>query len=199
VYAPRVAANTWKLSSVITLVFLVLVLLHLLFPDIKVDIVTAFLLLIAVAPWLGRVLRSIEIGATGLKVEYQELKDAENRAAAAGLIEKVEELPKGKQSLPVSAEDPNLALAALRIEIERRLREIAQAYQIPTENKAINQLLADLTKANALSQTARGILLDIISILNKGAHGAYVEPAAADWVMQVGPVLIAALERKSDG
>ena len=79
----------------------------------------------AILPWLGFIFKSVELPG-GLKVEYPALEKASEDAAKVGLLgapRKREESP----YLAIAEQDPNLALAGLRVEIERRLREIAKA------------------------------------------------------------------------
>jgi hypothetical protein len=75
-------------------------------------------------PWLGSILRSLELSG-GWKVEYNDLKKVEADAQSAGLLA----VPAEKTELPayaaIAEQDPNLALAGLRIEIEKRLRRLA--------------------------------------------------------------------------
>jgi hypothetical protein len=85
-------------------------------------------------------------------------------------------------------------LTGLRIEIEKRLRKIAENKGIDAHRLGLSQLLRRLSEAQALSSPARSALADMTCLLNDGAHGAHVEPKAAGWAMDVGPQVLAALD-----
>jgi hypothetical protein len=169
---------------------------HALWPNVKIDASTMVLLLIAVLPWLGFIFKSVELPG-GLRVEYPELQKAREEADEAGLLaEPAHEQP---AYLSVFEDDPNLALAGLRIEIERCLRGIAEAKNIPVGRASISRLLRILREHNALSQQDGAVLSDLLGLLNSAVHGAEVDPRAAQWAMEVGPRLLAGLHKRAQG
>lgn len=89
----RVKKRRLRASQWITLAALLLALAHLVFPGVAIDAATLTLLVIAVAPWLGVVFKSIEL--PGFKAEYHEelLGDSEDRAR----ITKEENLRPGQE------------------------------------------------------------------------------------------------------
>lgn len=93
-------------------------------------------------------------------------------------------------------EDPNLGLAGLRIEIERRLRAIASKRGLNVGRAGIGQLMRVLRTNNAISQGEESVLSDMIALLNGAVHGAEVDPRAAQWAKEVGPRLLAALDEQ---
>src|SRR5690606_33201444 len=97
----------------------------------------------------------------------------------------------------VADEDPNLALAGLRIEIERRLSQIAEAKGLATRNASVGKLIRELSDQGALRQEERAVLMDMIGLLNSAVHGADVDRRAADWAMKVGPRVLEALEQRA--
>src|SRR5436190_5538882 len=111
---------------VVTGVALVVAAFHVIWPDLKIDSVTLLLLMVAAIPWLLPLFKSVELPG-GLKLEFQDLQASEKRAAEAGLLDEPPQTPDHAYSFQVVAdEDPNLALAGLRIEIERRLGRLAE-------------------------------------------------------------------------
>jgi hypothetical protein len=66
--------NSRKLQYGITILALVIALLHLIFPNLKIDAITVTLLLIALVPWLSPLFKSLEFPG-GWKIEFQEMKD----------------------------------------------------------------------------------------------------------------------------
>ena len=63
------------LSWLLTLSAVGAAIIHAFVPSIIIDGTTALLLAVAAIPWLGSLFRSIELPG-GVKVEYQELKEA---------------------------------------------------------------------------------------------------------------------------
>jgi hypothetical protein len=99
----------------------------------------------------------------------------------------------------IAEQDPNLALAGLRIEIERRLREIARKKGLQAERLGIGQLLQLLRRSNAISGQEDSVLSDLIGLLNKAVHGAEVDYRAAQWAIDIGPRLLSALDERIAG
>jgi hypothetical protein len=180
---------------VISAVALLAAIGHILLPGVKIDAITVALLLVAVLPWLGFVFRSVEFPG-GLKVEYRDLEKLREDAARAGLLSappsKVEEPP----YLTLAQQDPNLALAGLRIEIERRLREIAKRRGLQGERLGIRQLLRLLRDHQAISRQEDSVLSDLIGLLNDAVHGAEVDSRAVQWAIDVGPRLLTTLDER---
>ena len=149
---------------VISAVAILVALGHTVFPGVKIDAVTLTLLLIAVLPWLGFVFKSVEFPG-GLKVEYHDLEKASEDAAKAGLLSGPQKKILESPSLALAEQDPNLALAGLRIEIEHRLREIAKRRGLQGEGVGIGRLLQLLRAHGAISQDEGTVLSSIIQLL----------------------------------
>src|SRR5262245_40373902 len=115
-------ARVTLILRIISLVALLLAVVHLVLPTLAIDPTTVLLLAVAILPWLRPVLQSVELPG-GLKLNF---KETEEEAERIGLL-----APAPKEAEPtyiaIAKEDPTLALAGLRIEIERRLRRIAEA------------------------------------------------------------------------
>jgi hypothetical protein len=131
--------SAYFVHLVISLVALGFVSAHLICPNLEIDTIVLALLALAALPWLGKVFESIEITGIG-KVKYHELLRAEQLASKAGLLnETVQTLKRDETPLYVSIadEDPNLALAGLRLAIEKALRDVAAAHGIDMERKGL--------------------------------------------------------------
>jgi hypothetical protein len=176
----------------ISVIAILLIAGHLIWPNLRVDAITLTLLAIAILPWLGSLFKSVELPG-GLKIEYQELQKAREQAEKAGLLATPNTKKEGPAYLVVAEQDPNLALAGLRIEIERRLQTLAQANGIESRG-GMGILLRQLAERNVLSSNERGVLADLTSLLNKAVHGAEVDQRAAEWAFETGPWLLAALD-----
>jgi hypothetical protein len=96
----------------------------------------------------------------------------------------------------VAVQDPNLALAGLRIEFERQLRALAEAVGIGTRMQGARRLVVELVKESVLTEEEEGVLTELIELLNDAVHGADVGSRASRWAMDIGPRLLASLQGK---
>lgn len=188
-----------KIQLVISLGALLVALAHLIFPQLTIDGITVTLFAIAVLPWLGPLLKAIELPG-GLKIEYQELLRAERKAEEAGLLapdSKIAGQPRHIYAFEtVAGNDANLALAGLRIEIESRLRDIAASKGIPSYSKSAGGLLRDLKTHGCLSASEVSAIEDLLPLLNRAAHGAEVDVRGSQWALDSGTRILRALEDK---
>ena len=175
------------ISWSITIIAIIVAMGHLLWPAIAIDAVTLALLAIAIIPWLAPLFKSIELPG-GLKVEFADLEKARQNAQSVGL------LAKSRPDKLTEIDDPNLALAALRIALERKLRQIARKNEISVGGRGIGFLLRDLQRRDLLSPEQSSLLSDLLPSLNAAVHGAEVDPRASQWAAEVGPQLVAGLE-----
>ena len=181
----------------ITVVALIVAIVHVVWPNITIDGVTVFLLVVALLPWLIPLLKSLEFPG-GWKVEFQELEKARNKVDKAGLLSK---RSRKKRVVAYSFEsvldkDPNLALAGLRIEIEKRLLQIAKLNHLDATRASVGQLLRLLNQRQILTPQESSALSDMSGLLNAAVHGAEVDKRAADWAVEVGPKLLQGLDEK---
>ena len=184
-----------RLRQVVTLGALAVALIHLVFPQLAIDSITLVLLVIALVPWLAPIFKSLEFPG-GWKVEFQELQKAAQKAEAAGLLAPAAPVaPDMEYSFQRAADqDPNLALAGLRIEIEKRLVALAQKTGIETRGRGVAHLLRVLNEHNVLDQQASSALADLTGLLNSAVHGASVDPQAAAWAINIGTRLLSRLD-----
>jgi len=195
--ATRNTVHLTRLRYTVTLCSLLLALAHLLWPSISIDAITLVLVVIAILPWLTPLVKSLELPG-GWKIGFQELQKAASRADTAGLL--AAEAPKAEESFSfqaIASRDPNLALAGLRIEIEKRLAELAEVSG--TEQRramGIGQLLRNLTQHEVLTNEERSVLSDMVNMLNAAVHGASVDPRSADWAIDIGPRLLTSLDER---
>jgi hypothetical protein len=185
------------LRLVVSLGALVLAIIHLTWPSLSIDATTLALIVIAILPWIAPLVKSLELPG-GWKVEFKELQKAASRADSAGLLAAA---PSKKEQVfsfqSIAKRDPNLALAGLRIEIEKRLSLLAEAHGLSgRQHMGVGQLLRALTQADVLTKEERSILADMINILNSAVHGAAVDGRAADWAIDVGPRLLTSLDER---
>jgi hypothetical protein len=187
------------IKVVITVIALILAVFHVIWPDLAIDIVTLTLMVIAILPWLSPILKSLELPG-GLKVEFRDMAETTEKIDKAGLLPPKSEKTYEYPFLLISEEDPNLALAGLRIEIEKRLREIASTRDIPSDKKGgVSRLLRELSRREILTSEERSALADLVSLLNRAVHGAKLDEKAVKWAIEIGPRILEGLDEKWEG
>ncbi|WP_417914231.1 hypothetical protein [Candidatus Electronema sp. JM] len=187
-----------RLRQIVSLGALALAIVHIIWPLLAIDAVALALIVIAILPWLAPLIKSLELPG-GWKVEFQELQQAALRAESAGLLS---DAPAQKEDAAflfqsIASRDPNLALAGLRIEIEKRLSLLIEIHSIELRHKvSVGQMLRILTQTEVITSEERSILLDMVNMLNAAAHGAEVDSRAANWAIEIGPRLLASLDKR---
>lgn len=184
----------------ISLVAIAVIVARILKPDLPIDGVTVLLFIVALFPWVYPLLKSLAWG--NLKIEFKELEDLEKKSKEAGLISKKapnHTKESNNKYLAIFHDDPNLALTGLRIEIEKKLRMIAESNATSGEKikyLKIRELLSYLTHYNLISYQERGIMDDLIGVLNRAAHGAEIDEKAQEWAIEIGTSILRGLEEK---
>jgi hypothetical protein len=190
------ALDISRIRQVVTVGALALALVHILFPDLAIDAIALVLVVVAVVPWIAPLFKSLQFPG-GWKVEFQELQKVAAKADDAGLLSRAEAAPPSEYAfLSVAERDPNLALAGLRIELEKRLVLLAERHRIGTTMQGMGRLLSELSKRQVLTDDEESVLSELLHLLNAAVHGASVDPRATEWAMDVGPQLIQAFEEK---
>jgi len=184
--------NYYKLSLGISLIAGILAIIHMFTPGIAIDGVTLVLIIIAFIPWLAPILKTLEV--PGLKVEFKDWEDFIKRTEQSEFIS-VTPHPEEKFIFEkIANEDPNIALAGLRIEIEKRLQCIARKNGIDANKMSIRIILRSLPP-NIITQEQSSILNDLIGLLNNAVHAKEIDPAAVNWAINIGPRILASLDQ----
>src|SRR5438309_2260771 len=132
-----------RLRSWVTLGALTVALVHVAFPALAIDAIALLLIVVAVVPWLAPLFKSLELPG-GWKVEFQELQKVAAKADDAGLLSPPVAPAIEYAFQSVADRDPNLALAGLRIELEKRLVRLAQLHGVGTRMQGMARLLGEL-------------------------------------------------------
>jgi hypothetical protein len=185
------------LKIIVSLSALVGILIHAIFPNFRIDIITIGLFLIGIIPWLSSLIDSFELPG-GWKLKFAQLEETRKRAEKVGLISgdttKNDSKPYTFQM--IGNNDPNLALAGLRIEIERRLIQLAENNNIGTNMQGAGRLLQMLSGRDLVGNEEKSVLIDMITLLNSAVHGARIDARSYSWAMQYGPEILNSLDEK---
>lgn len=183
------------LKWIVTVGAIILAIVHFIRPDLTIDPVTLGLLIVAVLPWLSSLFKSLELPG-GWKIEFQDVRAAGEKITGANPPPETERPTPRPAYLEIAGRDPNLALVGLGIEIERRLRALAERYNIDAQRASMMRLFQELKRQGVLNDPSVSGLHELIAARNQAAHGARVEPEVALWAFEVGPDILAVLDAK---
>jgi len=182
----------WLPKLLLTAGCIGIVLFRIRYPNIKIDGVTFGLLVLAVLPWLSSLIKSFEFPG-GWKIEFQDVQKAGAEIIAAGSSKGVKSKAAHPSFLDIVGLDPNLALVALRIEIEKRVRALARKRQIP-ETHALSFMIQELMRQKVLPYEAAKGLQALVAAGNNAAHGVKVDPPVTEWAMSQAPEILGILD-----
>lgn len=174
---------------------LALLLLRVLAPELRIDAASLGLFVLAALPWSSERIKSAQLPG-GMGVKLREVKDAGDKLMeGAG--------PRAESGTdPLSAHpgnpDPNLALVGLRIDIERRLRTLADRKGLQG-TQPLSSLVEGLRGLGMLDEPADHGLRALIAAGDRAAHWARVEPGVRDWTIAHGPRILRLLDAKLKG
>jgi hypothetical protein len=185
------------LFVVISVSALTLMVLHIIFPKVQIDAISLLLFALAASPWLIGIFRKLELPG-GISIEFrEELDKITSRAEQAGLLREQKGGKRAEYTFEnLTDDDPRLALAGLRIEIEKRLRHLALGNKIPVGKGGVRRLLTDLERKKLLGTEEIHVIQDLVVLLNSAIHVEEIDAGYAKWAFDIGPKLLASLDFK---
>lgn len=159
--------NRW-IKFVFTIIAVAIAAVRIYWPELKVDGTTLGLLILAGLPWFQSLIKSAEIPGVG-KIEFQDVQAAGEKIVKDSSYISSDNIPEPSY-LSVADTDPNMALVGLRIEIEKRIRALAQRYDLK-EKRVLSQMLRELRSKNILTRDVASGLHELIRVGNQAAHG----------------------------
>ena len=164
------------------LIGIILIFLHGFFPNqFIIDNFIIFIYFISSIPFTAQFLKEVNILGANFKFqeEIREVGKLINLSGTAKVrteanaslnVAKSKALDNARKLLD---SDPILALAALRIEIEKSIKTIAKKLDLPMKEKqSITTIIANLKSKEIFSHEQVIILRKIIQMCNKAIHGA---------------------------
>jgi type III secretion system FlhB-like substrate exporter len=117
------------------------------------------------------------------------LTEANARMISLGLVPSPSGLDMVKY-FDLAKEDPNIALAGLRMELEILIKNIAKGFDIVIEpKKPLIALLRKLKERSAITSDQYELILNIISLCNDAIHGTRVSREEAETVIDASNIL----------
>lgn len=176
------------LAAIVSIICAILIIIHAIYPQYSIDTTTIALIIILIFPWLLPYIRTLKLpGGTEVtfKEEVRELERLSARSPISSAADRAPIVPSRLQLLTV---DPNLALASLRIEIERKLRDIARQrnLRVASERVSLRRVLNTLHSEKIIATREFKILNVIIDICNRAVHAEKVETTTASEILDIG-------------
>jgi hypothetical protein len=155
-----------------------------------VDVFSVVILFILIIPFVAQYLRKAKF--PGAEFEFRdEIRETEKLVKLS--VDKAKELEGTGEKRVLTFEtfslsnvrgmldsDPVLALAALRIEIERKIRTIIGTLNLPLRNESsISRLIGDIQKHELLTLEQVNALQKIVNMCNKAIHGSIISEEEA--------------------
>lgn len=186
-----IESATW-IRAAVTAGGIGLAVIRVAFPQLQVDLVTVGLLIVAVLPWLFPFVKSAKLPG-GWEITFRDVQSAVRKIGN----DLLDPLPADDPWVAGAFQDPNLALVHLRIELEKRLRTLAQASGVK-DTGSLSLLIEQLKGRGLLPVDLADGLHEFVTVGNQAAHGATVEPVVSEWAAVFAPRVIGALDRIVD-
>lgn len=164
--------------------------------QIKVDIVTIFLLTIISLVPLFELVRKVKFGEFEAEIAPREVAEASTKLEKLTPVNfKAEKIPEGGYSeiLDLVKIDLQLGFAKLRMELERLLRGLYSASFPKIKAKkfiGLGGILRELRNANYLSVDIASGLNDVIGLSNRAVHGEIIKQKDAEELATMGVQLL---------
>lgn len=102
---------------------------------------------------------------------------AESTSSGSATLEVVKSKEDEPAFMELAARGPNLALARLRIELEKELRKVAERHALAVDNTrgSLTTLARQRGRAGILTAEQVSVLSDLAVTLNRAVHGADVD------------------------
>jgi len=185
-----------NVSCIVFLIAMMLLVGHVMgWKEITVDTTTLLLLaLILVSPFIAQV-RKIKVGEVEAEIAPNEVEkvkaEVDKRLGPVEIREAItpEVRSVGESLLDLLDRDHVLALAKLRMELERaliRLDLLATPSPRERQHAGLSRVVRDLVRSAVLPAQLSGPLREVLLLCNRAIHGEYVRPSDAGSIVDIG-------------
>lgn len=159
----------------------------------RVDWITLALLGIILAiPFLDLV-RKVKWGDFEAEIGRHEVARVQSSLANDLPERSTEQRDYVRRLLKLVEDDPRLALARIRMDIEESLKRLHSATQGVSHDKrgvSLTRMVNQLANAEVIPQSVAGALRDVIPLANRAVHGEHVSRDAAEDLVVLGAKLV---------
>jgi len=194
----RISRETSIALSIIVVVFLIL---HTILPGNAVDPTTVGLLVLLIFIWLLPYVKEITLPG-GVKIAYslEEAKEAVNKVPFEGPAQQqASESPESPREREVwrnvLAEDANIGLAGLRIEIESRLLRLAGP-QAREKFETAPGLISQLRLKEILTADEANAIRSVVRVCNQAVHAKEIAAEVVQATAELGDRVLRLLDAK---
>lgn len=186
--------NNQKFFSV--LIFFLIIMHGLFASSFKIDNITVlFVIILILLPYV-HLIRKIKYGDFEAEITQKEVNSIEKMA---------DEIPKKKddkikieimgQLDELVAHDTDLALAKARIDIEKKIKILANIY-LKKQSKycGLRNLIIELRENKIIDQNIEALLIDIVAVANRAIHGDEISSKSAVKLINVAGKVIQELD-----
>jgi len=177
------------ISAAISSAAILLLLAHVLWPQLAIDGTVIALLVLAALPWLGALLDVIELPG-GVKIRYkQQLDRTERDLDQAEISTPAEEIPEPEMAPGADTADPRFVLDQIRLNLERRLQELYEKSGYPDKldrPMPLGAVTVRLLFLGMLTQAQGTALQKLLPVLYAVSHGAELDTEAASRAIELG-------------
>lgn len=158
------------------------------FIGIKIDNTSIILLLIILISPFVKNIKKLKYKDFEAEISDKEVKKIKQDVVDAKLeTSRTESDKKYSSILEISKHDIVLALAKLRIEIERKVGRIQEIEIDSTDKKLpLNRIITELKNREIIPSNLYGPLKEVIYLCNRAIHGEKVEEESAKELLEVG-------------
>ena len=168
---------------------------------ISVDTTSILLIALMLISPFASAIRKIKLGGFEAEIDPQEVR----RIADSAEAQLAQETPKPEAAprhlgpasaiLELGDQDKVLALAKLRIELEKLLRQIASTGDPSKGHRstALPNVLRQLTSLDLIQARMLRALQEVLEICNRAIHGESISGESADRILHVGAELLESL------
>lgn len=189
--------NKMTKQKILFTLVLFLIILHGLFDDsFKIDNTTVLFVIILILLPYFHLIKKIKYGDFEAEITQEEVN---------AIKKKADEIPENKdekiktetieQLNELVEYDPNLALVKARIEIERKIKTLANIY-LKNQSKffSLKNLVNELRENKIIDQKLGVLLNDVIAVVNKSIHGQDVSKENAIKLISIASKVIQQLD-----
>ena len=188
-------SHVWWITLLLALAMLIA---HTVSLDIvKVDNISIILLVVILLSPFAPAITKIKIGEFEAEVNPEEVRRIKDKVSAqVKETDKPTEIPRVEYSIgsikSLVGSDPVLALAKLRIELEKILNRLYRITHRDEQRRFLSagQLVHKLVNAEILPVDVAASTREVISICNRAIHGEDIRQQDAESVVEVGGILL---------
>ncbi|HEY4078296.1 MAG TPA: hypothetical protein VGM26_15305 [Rhizomicrobium sp.] len=156
--------------------------------------ITVALVGIAMFPWFVRYISAVELPA-GVKISLRERAERLG-VEAQTIVSAAPVSPETGDLFQAVLANPDVALAGLRIEIERRLLTMARLASDFSSDRivSITWLVRQLEQRDVIASREAELLLELIPVLNAASHARAISSDIRSWVVQAARPMLGYLD-----